>query len=103
MGARKPAAAVAVKLTNRVFDCIMELQSSERVRDLRPDHAGLWRVIYIAHGEAHARKIEDLLRQAGFLIDRRRLSLENAGDDIEIRALVAEAEEARLYLMEQGL
>ena len=71
---------------------------------MRSDHAGLWRVIYIARGERQAQRIEDLLQQAGFLMDRKRLDAQSAeSEDIEIRVLVAEAEEARLYLMEQGL
>jgi len=70
---------------------------------MRPNHASLWRVIYIARGERQAQDIEDMLRQAGFLIDRRRLAPDSAQEDVEIRALDAEAEEARLYLMEQGL
>ena len=70
---------------------------------MRPNHAGLWRVIYIARGEQQAQGIEDMLLQAGFMVDRKRLSPDNAHEDIEIKALDAEAEEARLYLMEQGL
>lgn len=71
---------------------------------MRPDSAGLWRVIYIARGEQQARDIEDMLVQAGFMVDRKRPSDGGARlEDIEIRALVAEAEEARQYLMEQGL
>ena len=45
-----------------------------------------------------------ILSQAGFMVNRRRLPTdETNGEDIEIKALDAEAEEARLYLMEQGL
>ena len=71
---------------------------------MRSDHAGLWRVIYIARGERQAQQIEDMLTGAGFMVDRRRLPSEDARvEDIEIKALDAEAEEARTYLMEQGL
>ena len=71
---------------------------------MRSNPMALWRVIYIARGEQQAQKIEDLLLQAGILIDRKRLSHESAHlEDIEIKALDSEAEEARLYLMEQGL
>ena len=71
---------------------------------MRSNHAALWRVISIARGERQARQIEDLLREAGFMIDRKRLDPEESqGEDIEIKALESEAEEARLYLMEQGL
>ena len=71
---------------------------------MRSNQAALWRVIYIARDERQARQIEDMLRLAGFMIDRKRP--EGAGErmeDIEIRALESEAEEARLFLMEQGL
>ena len=68
---------------------------------MKPGRAGLWRVIYIARGEKQAQQIEDLLRQAGFMADRK-ASASDAGEDIEIRALDSEAEEARLYLLEQG-
>ena len=38
------------------------------------------------------------------MIDRKRLDPEESqGEDIEVKALESEAEEARLYLMEQGL
>ena len=70
---------------------------------MRPNSSGLWRVIYIARGEQQAQSIEELLRQAGFMVDRKRLASGGCREDIEIRALDAEAEEARLYLMEQGL
>lgn len=71
---------------------------------MRQNHNALWRVIYIARDERQARMIEDLLRDAGFMVDRKRLSSEASGqEDIEIKALAAEAEEARLYLMEKGL
>ena len=69
---------------------------------MRPNKSVLWRVIYIARGEQQAQQIETLLQQAGFLVDRKRLASETALEDVEIRALDAEAEEARLYLMEQG-
>ena len=71
---------------------------------MRPNRSGLWRVIYIARGEQQAEMIEGLLTQAGFLVDRKRLPSEDSRlEDIEIKALDAEAEEARLFLMEQGL
>ena len=74
------------------------------VRRMRPNRAGLWRVIYIARGERQAQQIEELLKQAGFLVDRKRYPADGAQpEDIEIKALDAEAEEARLFLMEQGL
>lgn len=71
---------------------------------MRSNRAGLWRVIYIARGERQAQTIEDLLTEAGFLIDRQRLDPDSASsEDIEIRVLDSEAAEARLYLMERGL
>lgn len=71
---------------------------------MRPGHAGLWRVIYIARGEQQAQEIEDMLSQAGFMVDRKRQPEGGTRlEDIEIKALDAEAEEARLFLMEQGL
>ena len=71
---------------------------------MRSNQAALWRVIYIARGEDQARQIESLLSQAGFLCDWKPSQSAGARDeDIEIRALESEAEEARLYLMEQGL
>ena len=74
------------------------------VLQMRPNHAGLWRVIYIARGEDQAREIEALLEQAGFLCQWKPPQPAGArGEDIEIRALESEAEEARLYLMDQGL
>lgn len=70
---------------------------------MRSRHDGLWRVIYIARDDRQAKRIEDLLTQAGFMVDRKRLSPdETNAEDIEIKALDAEAEEARMYLMEQG-
>lgn len=70
---------------------------------MRPNRSALWRVIYIARGEQQAEQIENLLRQAGFMVDRKRLAADVArAEDIEIKALDAEAEEARTYLMEQG-
>ena len=71
---------------------------------MRTHHGALWRVIYIARGERQAQDIEALLSQAGFMVDRRRVDGETARtEDIEIKALDSEAEEARMYLMEQGL
>ena len=72
------------------------------VSAVRSNHAGLWRVIYIARGEKQARNIEELLRTAGFMVGRKPSVSESEDEDIEIRALDSEAEEARLYLMEQG-
>ena len=70
---------------------------------MRTDHSALWRVIYIARGERQAMQVEDALVQAGFMVDRRRQIDGDAKiEDIEIRALDAEAEEARLFLLEQG-
>ncbi len=69
---------------------------------MRSNHAGLWRVIYIARGERQASDIEDLLRQAGFMVGRKQSGSDSTVEDIEIRALDSEAEEARLYLLEQG-
>ena len=70
---------------------------------MRSNHAALWRVIYIARGEQQARDIEDLLQGAGFLVERKKLDAQDARiEDIEIKALDSEAEEARLYLMERG-
>ena len=81
-----------------------EYRNDLEVLRLRASHAGLWRVIYIARGEKQAQSIEDLLTQAGFLVDRKRYSEGEAHlDDIEIKVLDAEAEEARMFLMEQGL
>ncbi len=71
---------------------------------MRSERTAPWRVIYIARGEQQALDIEALLRQAGFMVDRRQSLPEGAHqEDIEIKALESEAEEARLYLMEQGL
>lgn len=70
---------------------------------MRSPNSALWRVIYIARGEEQARQIEALLSQAGFLCEWKQPAQGNRGEDIEIRALESEAEEARLYLMEQGL
>ena len=69
---------------------------------MRSNQAALWRVIYIARGEEQAAQIEALLGQAGFLCDWKKPQGAHA-EDIEIKALESEAEEARLYLMEQGL
>ena len=66
---------------------------------MRSHPAAPWRVIYIARGEKQARQIGELLREAGFMMDQKPLG----GEDIEIKVLESEAEEARLYLMEQGL
>ena len=70
---------------------------------MRGNPSALWRVIYIARSEQQAGQIEDLLREAGFLVDWKRPD-SSAGhrEDIEIRALDSEAGEARQYLMEQG-
>lgn len=70
---------------------------------MRSDHGAPWRVIYIARGEAQAQQIEELLGGAGFLCDWKRPLAGAHAEDIEIKALESEAEEARLYLMEQGL
>ena len=72
------------------------------VGQVRSNPSALWRVIYIARGEDQARQVEDLLTQAGFMVDRKRPATGEKLDDIEIRTLTAEAEEARLYLMEKG-
>ena len=66
---------------------------------MRSRNTALWRVIYIARGERQAQQIGDMLRDAGFMFDAKQ---SGHGEDIEIRALESEAEEARLYLMEQG-
>ena len=70
---------------------------------MRSSHSGLWRVIYIARGEQQAQTIETLLRDAGFMVGSRAPSQGAHAEDIEIKALDSEAEEARMYLMEQGL
>ena len=70
---------------------------------MRSQHAAPWRVIYIARGEAQARQIEAMLIQAGFLCEWKPPQPGGHAEDIEIKALEAEAEEARLFLMEQGL
>ena len=73
------------------------------VKRMRSNPSALWRVIYIARGEQQAQSIVDLLREAGFLVDRKCLDARTAQtEDIEIKVLDAEAKEARLYLMEQG-
>lgn len=70
---------------------------------MRQNAAAHWRVIYIARDERQAQAIEDLLRDGGFVVDRKRSATdEDRLDDIEIKTLAAEAEEARLYLMEKG-
>ena len=68
---------------------------------MRSAHSGLWRVIYIARGEQQAQKIEAMLRDAGFMVGARQPGAHT--EDIEIKALDSEAEEARMFLMEQGL
>ena len=70
---------------------------------MRSGHSAPWRVIYIARGEEQARQIEQLLSQVGFLCDWKRPQAGTRAEDIEIKVLEAEAEEARLFLMEQGL
>ena len=71
---------------------------------MRSNQAALWRVIYIARDERQAGRIEELLKGAGFLMERKPLDPEGARtEDIEIKVLESEAEEARLFLMEQGL
>ena len=78
--------------------------NGKAVKAMRSSNAALWRVIYIARGEQQAQQIEDMLRGAGFLIDRRRVDGQNARtEDIEIRSLDSEAGEARFFLMEHGL
>ena len=70
---------------------------------MRQNDSAHWRVIYIARDERQAQAIEELLSEGGFMVDRRRSALDGARlDDIEIKTLAAEAEEARLYLMEKG-
>lgn len=70
---------------------------------MRTGGNALWRVIYIARGERQAGVIEAQLAEAGFMVDRKRLpSDDGRSEDIEIKALDAEAEEARLFLMERG-
>lgn len=70
---------------------------------MRQNDSAHWRVIYIARDERQAQAIEELLSEGGFMVDRRRSAPEGARlDDIEIKTLAAEAEEARLYLMEKG-
>lgn len=71
---------------------------------MRANRTAPWRVIYIARGERQAQNIEDLLREAGFLVERKSCAGgDDHQEDIEIKALESEAEEARLYLMERGL
>lgn len=70
---------------------------------MRSGHSAPWRVIYIARGEAQARQIEELLGAAGFLCEWKRPATGAHAEDIEIKALEAEAKEAQLYLMEQGM
>ena len=70
---------------------------------MRQAHPGLWRVIYIARDEKQAERIEKLLTDSGFMVDHKRPSAgSDALTDIEIKVLDAEAQEARLFLMEQG-
>lgn len=69
---------------------------------MRSGQGAPWRVIYIARDAAQARDIDALLRQAGFLCEWKPPQGAHA-EDIEIKALDSEAEEARLFLMEQGL
>ena len=71
---------------------------------MRPNRAALWRVIYIARGERQAQSIEEALSEAGFLVNRRDADdPDGRAEDIEIKVLDSEAEEARMFLMEQGL
>ena len=64
------------------------------------------RLAMIVDAEWDARRVNKrtrLLRQAGFMVDWKQPEGSGArAEDIEIRALDSEAEEARLYLMEQG-
>ena len=70
---------------------------------MRGNSSALWRVIYIARSAQQAEQIEGLLREAGFLVDWKRPDASGGHrEDIEIRALESEAEEARQYLLEQG-
>ena len=70
---------------------------------MRSNPSALWRVIYIARNAQQAEQIDDLLREAGFLVDWNKPDVPGGHrEDIEIRALESEAEEARQYLMEQG-
>ena len=70
---------------------------------MRGNPSALWRVIYIARSAQQAEQIEGLLREAGFLVDWNKPDASASNrEDIEIRALESEAEEARQYLLEQG-
>jgi len=70
---------------------------------MKPSQTGLWRVVYIARGAQQAEKIDRLLQAAGFLVNRRHFADGAARtEDIEIRVLESEAEEARMHLMEHG-
>ena len=70
---------------------------------MRGNPSALWRVIFIARSTQQAEQIEGLLREAGFLVDWNKPDSPGGHrEDIEIRALESEAEEARQYLMEQG-
>lgn len=68
------------------------------------DRTSTWRVVYIAQNERQAVQIEAMLQEGGFLVDRQYADRSNVRhEDIEIRVLDAEAEEARFFLFEQGL
>ena len=70
----------------------------------RSDNA-LWMVVYMAHGKQRADNVESLLQAEGFLVKRRQLDRAVSESDgaYELLVLKSEAQEAREFLMDNGL
>ena len=65
---------------------------------------GLWMVVSVTYSQKQADAVEQMLRDAGFLVRIRTLNRAIAGSGVfELRVLASEAEEARRFLSERGL
>ena len=64
----------------------------------------LWLVVTVVYSQGQADAVEQLLRDEGFLVRVRVLNRAISDSGVfELRVLASEAEEARRFLIEQGL
>ncbi|SHI18474.1 hypothetical protein [Sporanaerobacter acetigenes] len=63
----------------------------------------MWTAIYVAEGYDRAKKIEDLLKEEGFLVKMNTFSKEGDSTLYEILAPEFEAEEVQSFLIDLGI
>lgn len=71
---------------------------------MKSSSGGVWMVVYMAHNQHQADLVERMLRDEGFLVRMQALNRAVTGSGVfELRVLASEAEEARRFILENGL